>query len=128
MADELVRRGVTLDLIISSPAVRALETARIVAAKLSCRLITDDSLYPTSSGRMLDLIAMQDDHIQNLMICGHNMGLTDFVAEYIDSHIDWMTTSAVAALSFEAEKWNELPTARPVNTFVLHPRDLKLKT
>ena len=45
-----------VDLIISSPAVRAFETAKIVAQEIDCELITDENLYPGFSSDIWEVL------------------------------------------------------------------------
>ena len=97
-----------IDLIISSPAKRALQTAKIISSNLGCKLTENSNLYPSHSSRIANIIGSQHSSIQNLMIVGHNPGLTEFVSEYFDSTIDWLPTSGLAQASFKIENWNEI--------------------
>src|SRR5437899_11500650 len=59
MGERLAKRGVTPDLILSSPAKRALETAQIIAKKLDYKLadiVVDERLYATGADDLLDVI------------------------------------------------------------------------
>src|SRR5690242_18311036 len=84
-APEAARRFATAapipDLLLSSPARRALETARIFARVLKYplrRLATDKRLYLAVAPELLAVVRDTDNSIERLMLVGHNPGLTDF--------------------------------------------------
>ena len=80
MGARLARRPDRPDLIVSSPAVRALETARIIARKLEYprkKIMVEDRLYGAGIVELLDVIRNADDSVTTLMLFGHNPGLTE---------------------------------------------------
>ena len=60
--------GLGFDLILSSPAARAAESAEL--AGLSPRF--DQRIYDASTGDLLALVQDADDAIERLMLIGHN--------------------------------------------------------
>jgi len=85
VAVQLVRIGVQLDAIVTSPLVRAYETADIVAARFHAddRLAVDDRLSPGFDYQ--DLESMLDEYADAtaLMIVGHEPDLSGVVAALI---------------------------------------------
>src|SRR5262245_44557478 len=80
MGKRLAKRDAVPDLILSSPAVRALETAEIIAEKLDYRrkdIVVVDRLYGVAADDLLALIQKLDDKLQRVMLFGHNPGLTE---------------------------------------------------
>ena len=64
MGKRLAKRGVKPDLILSSPATRALKTAEIIAKKLDYRrknIVVDDRLYAVEADQLLDVIRKLGD-------------------------------------------------------------------
>ena len=114
-----------MDLIVSSSAVRAFETAKIIAEKIDCKLITHQNLYPGYSSNILEVIFSQPDSIDSLMIVGHNPGVTSMVHEYIDSSFDWLPTSGLAKVSFDTNTWIQIPLAKRVSSEITTPKMLK---
>jgi phosphohistidine phosphatase SixA len=58
-AERLAKRDVKPDLILSSPAMRALKTAEIIAKKLDYRrkdIVVDGRLYAVGADELLDVI------------------------------------------------------------------------
>jgi phosphohistidine phosphatase len=109
MGQRIVAAGIRPSLIISSPAVRAWTTAKIVANEIGYPrefLQREDSLYLASLDNILDILVAQDSEFNNVMVVGHNPGLTIF-ANYLSPGItDNLPTAGVVSLSFEQEDWN----------------------
>lgn len=95
-------------LIISSPALRAWTTARIVAAEIGYPLEflqRENDLYLASLDDLLDVVAAQDPGFNNLMLFGHNPGLTDF-ANYLSPGLTSnVPTAGVVSVEFESDDW-----------------------
>ena len=113
MARRLARRGVDPDLILSSPAKRALATARIIAKALDYKrkdIEIDDRLYPGQVSELLSMIHALDDKLERVMLFGHNPAVAE-LAHHLSSAITRMPTCAVAEFSFDAQSWSEVDRA-----------------
>lgn len=117
-APEMGRRlkiaGARPSLILSSPAVRALATARQVADALGYPrefLQTDEALYLASSERIREIVALQHDRYRDVLIVGHNPGITAFANEISDADIDNMATGAMVVVDVKIDTWRALMTA-----------------
>jgi phosphohistidine phosphatase len=75
----LAARGVSFDSILSSPKVRAMETAQLVADSLGASVAADDRL-----GERLDLddlgAVIEDAGVRRLMLVGHDPDFSDLCA------------------------------------------------
>ena len=103
------------DLIVSSPAVRALETARIIARKLSYsrkEIIVLDHLYGAGIVELLDVIRNADDSVATLMLFGHNPGLTELANHLGPRPIPSLPTCSVLHLGFDTDTWSTVGYAR----------------
>jgi phosphohistidine phosphatase len=103
------------DLIISSPALRALTTARIVAEGLGCKLrkiVVDDRLYDATPVALMAVIEGLEDEVTRVMLVAHNPGLAD-LARRFDSAIDQMPTCALAEFTFDTRTWSGIGRLRP---------------
>ncbi|MDX2429268.1 MAG: histidine phosphatase family protein [Xanthomonadales bacterium] len=99
------------ELIISSPARRAFSTARKIAKKLGydrSKIMTDESLYFSGTGSMMELLENLDDDYQKVMIVGHNPAMTSLMNILSGSSIDNMPTCAVAVINYPMTSWSEL--------------------
>lgn len=128
IVDFLKKRGSVIDLMISSPAVRAHETARIVAAGLNYppnRIRIERRIYDSFYDRILDLIYGTPNEVNSLMIFGHNPTITQLANLFLHPGIEIMPTSCVVCISFPADKWEEIPSAEALREFVVFPKMLK---
>jgi len=128
IVDFLVKRETTIDLMISSPAIRAYETARIMAAGLKYplnKIRTDRKIYDGYYDRILDIIYGTSSDIRSLMIFGHNPTITNLANLFLHPGIDNMPTSCVVCLSFDTGKWEEIPSKEAVQEFIVFPKMLK---
>ena len=107
MGKGLAKREVTPDLILSSPAKRALETAQIIAKKLDYKLadiVVDEGLYATGADDLLRVIRKVGAKRKSIMLFGHNPELT-VLAHRLSSKIAHLPTCAVAEFTFDAKSW-----------------------
>ena len=103
------------DLILSSPARRALKTARIIAKKLDYKLkdiVVDDRLYASEADELLNVIHKLGDKLERVMLFGHNPELTE-LAHRLSSKITRMPTCAVAEFTFDAKSWANTGEDKP---------------
>ncbi|MXZ75819.1 MAG: histidine phosphatase family protein [Gemmatimonadetes bacterium] len=113
MGERLARSGSDPDLIVSSSAVRALDTARTIAGKLGYpreRIVVEERLFHAGVAELLQVIRGVDDSVDILMLFGHNPGLTDLANHIGPREIFNMPTCAVLHLRFESESWTEVGT------------------
>lgn len=111
MGRRLAAQGHKPDLVISSPARRALTTAKKIAKETGyseSKVTTDDHLYFSGTRNMVDLLEKLDDKYANVMIVGHNPAMSSLLNILCDSSVENMPTCAVAVLSFDMESWSEL--------------------
>ena len=114
MGERLAKRNVKPDLILSSPALRALSTAEIIAKKLGYKLkdiVVDDRLYTHEVEDLLEVIYKLGNKPKRVMLFGHNPELTE-LAHQLSSEITDMPTCAIAELTFDAKSWSDIGEAK----------------
>jgi phosphohistidine phosphatase len=124
MGERLAKRDVTPDLILSSPAMRALETAEIIAKKLDYRrndIVVDERLYAVGADDLLDVIHKLGDQLERVMLFGHNPELTE-LAHRLSSKITHMPTCAVAEFTFDAKSWSKIGKVKPEKVALDYPK------
>lgn len=112
-------------LILSSTALRATETAQLIAAGLNVKpesVKTDAGLYHGESEYIFSLIENLSDHFESVMIVGHNPALTAFVNYFLNPHIDWLPTSGVFCLQLNTAQWAHIKMATHEVKFVIFPK------
>ncbi|NTV82928.1 MAG: hypothetical protein HGA23_01330 [Bacteroidales bacterium] len=125
--DFLHHNKVEVDYIISSHAVRALETARILAHALKYpkeNIKIDKHVYFASGSSLIDQFFDLPERFNSVMIVGHNPSLTDFSNQFLATPIDNLPTSGVVSISFDTDKWEKIPLAARKTNFVLIPKEL----
>lgn len=111
MATTLVAFNVYPELIISSSATRAWQTARIVATSFSYpvdRILVKEQLYARSKQELLDGVCKIQNDLQTVMIVGHDPSLTNFANMFLKYPIEKIKTSEFIHLKFEDEKWSNI--------------------
>ena len=109
MGERLAASGYDPDLIVSSSADRALDTARTIAGKLGYpreRIAVEERLFHAGVAELLHVIRGVDDPVDILMLFGHNPGLTDLANHIGPREILNMPTCAVLHLRFQADTWS----------------------
>ena len=117
MAERITDAGIRPSLIVSSPAVRAWTTAKIVAQAIGYPLEflqREDRLYLASLDNWLDIVAAQDEGFNNLMLVGHNPGLTEFANFLSPGLTNNLPTAGVVAVEIDQDDWSlyGCPSAR----------------
>ena len=111
MGKRLVSRGVTPDILISSPAVRAYSTAVKIAAEIGYpkeAIKVSDKLYFEGSGGMLDVIHSLKPEINVAMLFSHNPTITELINDLANTTIDNVPTCGVAEIRFDIETWESV--------------------
>jgi phosphohistidine phosphatase len=124
MGTRLAERDVKPDMILSSPARRALTTAEIIAKKLDYRvkdIVVDDRLYAAAVDDLLSVIHKLGDKARCVMLFGHNPEFTE-LAHRLSSEITHMPTCAVAEFTFSAKSWSEVGKAKPAKVALDSPK------
>ena len=128
MARRLRARKLKPDVILSSPAVRALATATIMARELKVAasiVRQDERLYLAGPADMLAVIRELGGSARHLMVFGHNPGITDFANRLsAGDRIDKMPTSAVFTATFAIQDWSELDWGSGQDAQFDYPKNL----
>ena len=109
MAERIKDAGIRPSLILSSPAARAWTTAKAIAHEIGYPaefLQQDERLYHASVRSLLGVISEQDPSFNNVMIVGHNPGLTDFANYLMPDLTDNIPTCGVVSFEIDREDWN----------------------
>lgn len=126
-----VRRALgSPDRIVSSPAVRALSTARIFAETLGVPAAHFDQrprIYEASAEALLALVQMLDDNDRHVMLFGHNPGFTDLAHRLARCSFDDMPTCAVVQVGFDVKAWSDADERGGTQRFYAFPKQFRDK-
>lgn len=109
MGRRIAATGIRPSLIVSSPAVRAWTTAKIIADEIGYPrefLQRDNALYLASVNGFLDVIAAQGVGFNSLMLVGHNPGLTEFANYLVPGLTDNIPTAGIVSVELETDDWD----------------------
>lgn len=110
MGKRLSKRDVKVDLILSSPAKRAIKTARLLADELNYKhedIIVDARLYPGTVNELRKVVYKLGKKLHRVMMISHHPALS-LLARRFASDIAHMPTCAVAEFEFNAEAWPDV--------------------
>jgi len=128
MAAFMSDQKIKVDLMLVSMSNRTKQTAQILADEFSVspgKIKIEKTLYLASTNSILDVIFGVDNQVENLVVVGHNPGISS-LAVYLSKKedLDWMPTSAVTAIEFKTNKWEDIPNAKCKIMFYKKPADL----
>ncbi len=97
------------DLILSSPARRAEQTAVLVkeAAKIDVEIQFDERIYEASPQQLVQVISELKSDTESAMIVGHNPGLEGLI-RFLTGEDQAMPTAALAVIDLPVQNWEEL--------------------
>ncbi len=124
----LLRENCSIDLIKSSHAIRARETAGIIQYHFKEKVTAPElchGLYEATVEKIYDIVFETHNDIDNLMIVGHNPGFTYFANEFANNHIDWLPTSGLICIDFDTDKWEQITMAKSSLRFYVTPKTLR---
>ncbi len=131
LSDWFLKNQKAPDLMVSSTATRALNTALIFSRSLKFemnkfRLI--EEIYESSIELLIAMIRNQDDSINSLMLFGHNPSITN-ISNYLaeDLFFDNVPTCGMVALTFPISRWRDLSEKKGFLNFYQFPKDFRNK-
>jgi phosphohistidine phosphatase len=126
MIGELMRReGFDPDVLLSSPAERAKQTAIAVkkAGGLDAKVTYDDRIYEASPNGLRQVTAEIDDIHASAMLVGHNPGMEGFVL-YLTGRTEPMPTAALALIDLKIDDWHGITDGCGELRNIFRPKEL----
>lgn len=124
MSKNLVHKGVKPDLIIASPAARALHTAYIFAATLNYpyeKIRLEKSIFEAYVEHLLTIFEQVDDTYNQVLLVGHNPALTHLSNYLLDSHINEIPTCGMVSIHLEVDSWKDMGQNKHQLSFIDFP-------
>ena len=117
----LKEQQLTPDAIVSSSAVRAEATARLVAQACGYEKPIDlrNELYLATPATYVQVIREQEDDAERILVVGHNPTLDELLYSLCGNH-DGFPTGGLAVVQLDVASWEEvrLPTQHKLTQFV----------
>lgn len=127
IAKKLTEKKIRPDLIISSPANRALHTALIVSRETFYpveKIAINPTLYSENENQIIDLIYNTPDNINTLFIFGHNPVFTEIANYFLHQKIPNLPTSGCTAVTFSCDTWKKISPAMNIAEICFFPKTI----
>ena len=127
VADFFKKNNCQCELLLSSHAVRAVETAKIVARGFNYlpeKIVVDPRFYHADVSKYFEILFEIDDSVSQLAIVAHNPYITEFANCFLEEKISGMPTSTVVCVEIDTEHWNEINLASYKKRFIINPKML----
>lgn len=97
------------DLVISSTAIRAKDTASAVAKNSGYKgkMFTFESLYAAEPAAYLTVLRDLANNYRQVLVVGHNPGVEELI-ETLTGEIHIIPTCTLARIEFDIEKWSAI--------------------
>ena len=118
------------DVIISSSAKRAMDTAKLIAenCKYKKNIEMNPLLYASTLVNYIDVINMVSDYHQKVLVVGHNPIIEELVNKFIN-RMEIIPTCTLVQLSLNVKSWKLLDglSYKDVNLIrILKPKEMSL--
>jgi len=128
MGEHLKNSGLVPDIMVSSPANRALATARLLADHLGYplnKIQVEEKIYEAWREDLVDVLKKLDDHSLSAMIIGHNPGLQLLAASLTEFPYENIPTCSIVAIELQIDAWEEIKEQCGKFLFFDFPKKLK---
>ena len=118
------------DLVITSPATRALQTAIGISEILNYpkeSLNIKQDIYFGTSSAILSVLENMDDIFKDVFLFGHEPLLSSLIEILTGKNIDKFPTCAVCRISLDITKWKNLKLKNSKCEFYVNPKILNEK-
>jgi phosphohistidine phosphatase len=125
MGNILYRIGVKLDLIISSPAKRAKQTAVLVSAgaTIPTKMIFEDELYSSSPNTLLKTISRLKSDCDTVLLIGHNPGIEGLVLT-LTGKLTEVYPASIVEIKLNLQSWDKIAEKCGIVGRKLSPNEL----
>lgn len=124
MGTVMREQGFSPELILSSPAVRARQTAELVigSAPLPGELRFDERIYEASPQTLRTVISETAADVESVMLVGHNPGMEGFV-RFLTGDTETMPTAALAVIGLRIDNWADIAAGTGRLVRVIRPKE-----
>ncbi len=126
MARLIKEKNIKADLIISSPAVRALSTAQAFAKEQGIpenKIIKKELIYNSGFSEILRMLQTIDDQIKTTMLFGHNPDISHLCSYLSGNYFESVPTCGSVCIDFhKVERWADIDDRNGTMRFFEYPR------
>lgn len=112
MGERLHSKNIIPDLILSSPAKRAKNTAKIIAKEVGYKKDTvfHESMYEATAKTIDTILKKTDDNNKVLFLFGHNPDLSILAEVYVKFEQN-IPTCGIVEIEFNCDKWVDISSS-----------------
>lgn len=129
VADELVRRNIRPDLLITSKAIRAEQTSEVFAEAFNidkAAVLHEQFLYDGyTTSELLTYLAQFNNSHSSIMIVGHNPEIAMTAITLSDSDYLHFPTTGTIAISFKVDSWEDVNAREGHIEWFISPKMMK---
>ena len=129
VSSHLLDKGIQTDLIISSPANRAIATARLFAHRFNISLdqiVQVDQLYDGfSTQEFLGMLQNKAGQYDRVWVFGHNPDIASWASKFLDQGYLHVPTGTAIGIEFAVENWSDIDARSGKLTHYTTPKMLK---
>jgi len=128
IGEEIFRRKIVPQIILSSTAKRAKRTAEKVSQSFNYqgKIVWMEKFYFGDEDDIIKALQTIESQYERVMIVGHNPTLENLVALLTSSKMDIeLPTASLVSIDFNFEAWNKLTLNSGEFKFIIKPRDIE---
>lgn len=125
MAKRLKKKILTIDVLITSTANRALSTCKYFAKEFDKKpkeIVTKPELYHAGVPIFYEVISNLDNSWNTVAMFSHNPGITEFVNDLTEVKADNMPTCGIFAVGCKVANWKEFYETEKQFLFFDYPK------
>src|SRR5438105_1693931 len=113
------------DLVLSSPAERARQTAQLMleSSRINVELRYDERIYEAGAARLLEIVSQIEDGADSVMLVGHNPGMEELL-KALTREERHLSTAMLACVELNVEKWNTAKAGTGRLEWLTKPKEL----
>lgn len=125
MASLLKEKGVVPELILTSPAQRAMQTVKYFVEEFKfdkSKILVREEIYTMGALAIRKLLSQIDDAHNTVFLFGHNPDLTSLANQLMDMFIENIPTTGVVCIDFDFESWKDILMKKGKLRFFEYPK------
>lgn len=130
LADKISKKKNKPEKIYSSPANRALTTAKEYAKAFDYKLddiIVEKGIYDYGKRHIINIIKALDNEINDVMFFGHNPDITSLSSYFSGEFFDNVPTCGTLCVEFDCNNWEEVTNINGKIVFYEFPKKYSKK-
>jgi phosphohistidine phosphatase len=124
MGKLMKKRKIQPDIILSSPAKRALQTAELVkkAGELKANIILNKEIYEATASKLLSILSKLEEKYSSVLLVGHNPSLEELL-KTLTGKDESMPTAALAKIKLRISEWEQISKGTGELQFLIKPKE-----